>query len=58
MYAYRVRHMATQLRAQHDLKTPDAIHLTAAIHTSCDEFWTHDQRLAQAAKGRLQIVNF
>jgi uncharacterized protein len=34
--------LATQLRAQHGLKTPDAIHLAAAIHAGCDEFWTND----------------
>lgn len=50
--------MATQLRAQHGIKTPDALHLAAAIHAGCDEFWTNDQRLALAAKDRLRIVTF
>ncbi len=50
--------LATQLRAEHRLKTPDALHLAVAIGAGCDEFWTNDQRLAKAAQGRLQIVTF
>lgn len=39
-----------QLRADHKtLKTPDAIHLATALHYGCDEFWTHDDRLAKVA---------
>ena len=30
--------LATDLRARYNLKTPDAIHLGAAIHHRCDEF--------------------
>lgn len=48
---------ATALRAAHGLKTPDALHLAAALQAGCDEFWTNDQRLAQAAQGRMSIVN-
>lgn len=48
---------ATALRAEHSLKTPDALHLAAALQARCTEFWTNDQRLAQAAKGRLRIVS-
>lgn len=49
---------ATQLRMQHGLKTPDALHLAAAVQAGCGEFWTNDQRLARAAHGYLQIVTF
>ncbi|MFZ3140970.1 MAG: type II toxin-antitoxin system VapC family toxin [Polaromonas sp.] len=49
---------ATELRAQHGLKTPDALHLAAALQAGCDEFWTNDQRLAKAAQNRLRIVTF
>jgi len=49
---------ATELRAQHGLKTPDALHLAAAIEAGCDEFWTNDLRLAKAAQGHLKIVTF
>ena len=39
---------ATDLRATHSLKTPDALHLACAIENGCDEFWTNDERLAAA----------
>jgi len=40
---------AAELRAAFGLKTPDALHLAAALHGGCDAFWTNDQRLARAA---------
>jgi uncharacterized protein len=46
---------AARLRAEHRLKTPDAIHLAAAIEHGCDEFWTNDRRLAEPAKDSLAI---
>ena len=54
----QVFELATQLRAEHGLKTADALHLAAAISAGCDEFWTNDHRLAKAAQDRLQIVSF
>jgi len=37
---------AARLRADHPrLRTPDAIHLAAALHHGCTEFWTNDDRL-------------
>jgi predicted nucleic acid-binding protein len=50
--------LATDLRAQYRLKTPDALHLAAAITAGCDEFWTNEHRLEQAAAGRLTLVTF
>lgn len=50
--------LATELRAQHGLKTPDALHLAAAIHGGCDELWTRDLRLARAASERIAMVVF
>jgi uncharacterized protein len=38
--------LATELRAAHGLKTPDALHVACAITHGCDEFWTNDDRLA------------
>jgi predicted nucleic acid-binding protein len=49
--------LATALRAAHNLKTPDALHLAAAIRAGCAEFWTNDRRLEQAAEGRLKVVS-
>jgi len=48
--------LATELRARHDLKTPDALHQAVAIHPGCDEFWTRDARLAKAAAGRIAMI--
>lgn len=48
--------LATTLRARHHLKTPDALHLAAAIEAGCDEFWTNDHRLDAAASGHLRTV--
>lgn len=47
---------ATELRALHRLKTPDALHLAAALNYGCDSFWTRDDRLGRAAEGRIQLV--
>ncbi len=41
--------LALGLRAQHGLKTPDALHLAAALHHGCSELWTNDDRLRGAA---------
>ncbi|MDR3214572.1 MAG: type II toxin-antitoxin system VapC family toxin [Azoarcus sp.] len=48
--------LATELRARHRLKTPDALHLAAAIEAGCEEFWTNDHRLDAAASGYLHTV--
>lgn len=47
---------ASQLRAAHRIKTPDALHLAAALVDGCTEFWTHDDRLAIVAAGHLRVV--
>ena len=36
---------ATEIRAQYGFKTPDAIHLAAAVWSGCDVFLTNDRRL-------------
>lgn len=36
---------ATEIRAKHGFKTPDAIHLAAAAESGCDAFLTNDHRL-------------
>ena len=48
--------LATDLRVRHRLKTPDALHLAAALHSGCGEFWTNDERLVAAAQSHLEIV--
>lgn len=49
---------ATALRAEYGLKTPDALHLAAAIEGHCVEFWSNDQRLERATGDALRILNF
>jgi len=50
--------LATQLRVDHRLKTPDSLHLAAALLAHCDEFWTNDQRLVAAASRQLNVVDW
>jgi predicted nucleic acid-binding protein len=45
---------ALDLRVRHGLKTPDSLHLAAALHHGCSEFWTNDDRL-RAAAGALAV---
>jgi predicted nucleic acid-binding protein len=52
----RVFDLATELRARHRLKTPDALHLAAAIEAGCEEFWSNDHCLDVAASGYLHTV--
>ena len=49
--------IATELRASHGLRTPDALHLAAAIAVGCEELWTNDKRLERAADSRIRIVS-
>ena len=42
---------AAQLRADHGLKTPDALHLAVARRNHCPALWTNDDRFAKAAPG-------
>ena len=53
----RVFNLATELRAQYRLKTPDALHLAAAISSECDEFWSNDDRLAKIAGSQIEVGN-
>ena len=50
--------LATELRGLHGTKTPDALHLAAAILGGCQEFWTNDHRLTAAARNRIELKVF
>lgn len=46
---------ATELRAIHGLKTPDALHVAAALESGCGELWTNDRRLPPDLEQRIRI---
>ncbi|HKO48946.1 MAG TPA: PIN domain-containing protein [Polyangiaceae bacterium] len=43
----QVINRATDLRARHGFKTPNAIHLATALESSAAEFWTGDAALSR-----------
>jgi uncharacterized protein len=43
----RVIDRATELRARHGFKSPDAIHLATALECAATEFWTGDAALSR-----------
>jgi len=42
---------AAHIRADHGLRTPDALHLAIAGRAGCTALWTNDDRFAKAAPG-------
>jgi len=48
---------ATDLRARYGFKTPDAIHLAAAIYAECDLFLTNDRRLDRCREIDVDVLN-
>ncbi len=46
---------ATELRAQHGFKTPDAIHLASAIEAGADAFLTGDAGLAKCPDVTVEV---
>ena len=47
---------ATAIRAQYGLKTPDAIHLAAAVVSGCDVFLTNDHRLDRFPDIAVEVI--
>jgi predicted nucleic acid-binding protein len=47
---------AAELRANFPIKTPDALHLAAALVSGCEALWTNDRRLAVAGGAFAQAV--
>ena len=50
--------LTTSLRAESNLKTPDALHLAAAIHAGCDEFCTNDKQLVKVAIQHIKVIDW
>jgi predicted nucleic acid-binding protein len=48
---------ATQLRADHGFKTPDAIHLASALRVGASHFLTGDARLARCPGIQVEVVS-
>jgi len=48
---------AASLRANYNLKTPDAIHLATAINQQADYFVTADRRLTQIEQINIQLID-
>lgn len=46
---------ATELRARHGFKTPDAIHLASAIEVGADDFLTGDANLAKCPDLNVEV---
>jgi predicted nucleic acid-binding protein len=47
---------ATELRAAHGVRTPDALHLAAAMLSGCDIFYTNDHWLDHVPGITVEIV--
>lgn len=53
----QVMDQATHLRAQYKIKTPDAIHIAAAIISNCDVFLTNDYRLPKIEDIEIKMIS-
>jgi predicted nucleic acid-binding protein len=47
---------AAQLRAQYNLRTPDALHVATAIHAGCDAFMTNDVTIKRVTEIPILIL--
>jgi predicted nucleic acid-binding protein len=52
----QVVEVATNLRAHYGFRTPDAIHLAAAVVDGCDLFLTNDQQLVRCTEVPVEII--
>ncbi|MGI6457687.1 MAG: type II toxin-antitoxin system VapC family toxin [bacterium] len=52
----KVFDLATEFRAEQNIKTPDALHLATAVVSGCQEFWTNDLKLQKAGSRYLDVV--
>lgn len=47
---------AARIRAAFPFKTPDALHLAAAVEAGCDVFLTNDQQLTQFTGIAVEVI--
>ena len=45
-----------QLRADHNLRTPDAVQIATALLSGCDAFLTNDEKLKRVTELRVIVV--
>ncbi len=50
--------LATTLRAENNLKTPDALHLAAAIESNCSELCTNDKHLLKISRQHIKVIDW
>jgi len=50
--------LATTLRAENNLKIPDALHLAAAIESNCSEFCTNDKHLLKISSQHIKVIDW
>lgn len=48
--------LATQIRADYGFKTPDSLHLAAAMHANCEIFYSNDHRLDRFSGLNIEVV--
>ena len=48
--------MAAQLRARYELKTPDALHVAAALEARCEAFLTNDKGIQRVTDLRVLVL--
>jgi len=42
-----IAEIAAKVRAEHNLRTPDAIQIATAVHAGCSHFFTNDERITR-----------
>jgi predicted nucleic acid-binding protein len=52
-----IAHLAADLRARYNLKTPDAIHVATAIDAGCDAFLTNDTGIKRVTEIAVLILD-
>jgi predicted nucleic acid-binding protein len=52
-----VAEKAAELRARHNLRTPDALHVATAIEYGCDTILTNDRGIARVSDIRVLILD-
>lgn len=53
----QIGEMAAQLRAQYNLRLPDALQMAAAISTSCEGFLTNDAQLVRVTELKVLVID-